>query len=235
MFSKELESLIQATLQDGVLTEQEKAVLIRRAQNEGVDLDELDIYIQSLLQKRHQEEAEKEAEEDRASKIGDVRRCAGCGYNVPSGFAACPNCGQTFNVTETTGSWAKLQDALANMKEKTFQTKEFGDLPDYDELGSRKDEIVINFPVPNTRADLLEFLSSLQPKAKNKKRSLLQTGAEARLASPYAYWQLYCNCINKARVSFADDASFKFFFNYYEEEKNRKGFLGGLFSKILGK
>ena len=46
MFSKELESLIQATLQDGLLTDQEKAVLIRRAQNEGVDLDELDIYIQ---------------------------------------------------------------------------------------------------------------------------------------------------------------------------------------------
>jgi hypothetical protein len=112
MFSKEMEALIEATLQDGVLTDQEKAVLVKRAQREGIDVDELDVYIQSLLQKRHQAEAAQEAYEDRASKIGSVRRCPNCGYNVPSGFAACPQCGQTFNVVESTGSWQKLQEKL---------------------------------------------------------------------------------------------------------------------------
>ena len=44
MFSKEMEALIQATLEDGVLEDHEKAALIKRAQKEGIDLDELEIY-----------------------------------------------------------------------------------------------------------------------------------------------------------------------------------------------
>lgn len=52
MFSKDLEDLIQATLEDGVLEDFEKAALIKRAQAEGVDLAELEIYINSILQKR---------------------------------------------------------------------------------------------------------------------------------------------------------------------------------------
>lgn len=59
MFSKELENLIQATLEDGVLEENEKAALVKRAQREGVDLDELEIYINSLLQRRQRELNEK--------------------------------------------------------------------------------------------------------------------------------------------------------------------------------
>ena len=54
MFSEELKELIDITLQDGVLTDQERAVIVKRAQKEGIDVDELEIYIQSLLQKRNQ-------------------------------------------------------------------------------------------------------------------------------------------------------------------------------------
>lgn len=225
MFSKEMETLIEAVLQDGVLTDQEKAVLVKRAEKEGVDIDELDVYIQSLLQKRHQEEAAEDAKADRATKIGSVRRCPNCGYNVPSGFAACPQCGQTFNVTETSDSWEKLQDKLNSMKAGFWDTG----------LGKRKDEVIINFPVPNTRADLLEFLSSLQPKAKNKKRSFLEDDDASALASPYAYWQLYCNCINKARISFSNDSSFQFFFDFYEKENEKENNIKGFFAELFGK
>ena len=98
MFSKEMEELIKATLEDGVLTDQEKAVLIKRAQKEGIDVDELDVYIQSLLQKRHRSEAENDAIEDRKSKIGSIQKCPQCGEPVQAGWAACPNCGFAFNI-----------------------------------------------------------------------------------------------------------------------------------------
>ena len=55
MFSKELENLIQATLEDGVLEDYERAALVKRATAEGVDLTELEIYINSILQKRKKE------------------------------------------------------------------------------------------------------------------------------------------------------------------------------------
>ncbi len=52
MFSERLEFLIHNAVEDGQVTEKERAAIIRRAQAEGEDLDELDIYIQSLLQKK---------------------------------------------------------------------------------------------------------------------------------------------------------------------------------------
>jgi len=55
MFSERLEKLIQSSLQDGILTDQEKAAIIKRAKAEGEDVDEVEIYIDSLLQKRQKE------------------------------------------------------------------------------------------------------------------------------------------------------------------------------------
>ena len=63
MFSERLENLIKAALQDGVLTDQEKASIVKRAQAEGEDIDEVEIYIQSLMQKRQQELSQKNKEE----------------------------------------------------------------------------------------------------------------------------------------------------------------------------
>ena len=56
MFSKEMEALIAASIEDGILTEQEKRVLVKRAEKEGIDLDELEVYIQSMLQKQQKEQ-----------------------------------------------------------------------------------------------------------------------------------------------------------------------------------
>ena len=56
MFSKELEEVIEAALADGVLTDKERAVLHKRAQAEGVDLDELDIVIDGRLAKMKRQE-----------------------------------------------------------------------------------------------------------------------------------------------------------------------------------
>ena len=55
MFSERLDMLIQSSLQDGILTDQERAAIIKRAKAEGEDIDEVEIYIDSLLQKRQKE------------------------------------------------------------------------------------------------------------------------------------------------------------------------------------
>ena len=55
VFSDRLESIIEAALQDGVLTQKEREIILRRAEKEGEDIDEVEIYIDSLLQKRQKE------------------------------------------------------------------------------------------------------------------------------------------------------------------------------------
>ena len=52
MFSERLEFLIHNAIEAGSITEKAREIIIKRAQAEGEDLDEVDIYIQSLLQKK---------------------------------------------------------------------------------------------------------------------------------------------------------------------------------------
>ena len=52
MFSEELKQLIEAAVTDGKVTEKEMNVIARRAGAEGVDMDELEIYIDSRIQSR---------------------------------------------------------------------------------------------------------------------------------------------------------------------------------------
>ena len=87
----------------------------------------------------------------------------------------------------------------------------------FGKLMGKKDpkiSFVENFPVPNTREDLLEFLTSIQPKA--KKPSFWTKNAAGDAAMEHAYWALYANCINKARISYANDPDFDFFFKDYK-------------------
>ena len=49
MYSEKLEQLIKSVIADGVVTEKERAVLHKKAEAEGVDKDEIDVYVDGLL------------------------------------------------------------------------------------------------------------------------------------------------------------------------------------------
>ena len=51
MYNEQLEQLIDAALADGVLTEKEKQVIIKKAQTLGVDLDEFEMVYECV--KKH--------------------------------------------------------------------------------------------------------------------------------------------------------------------------------------
>lgn len=53
MYSKELEELIEAVLADGTITEKERDVIHKRAEREGVSLDEIDVYLDGKIFKKN--------------------------------------------------------------------------------------------------------------------------------------------------------------------------------------
>lgn len=118
MFSDRLENLIEAALQDGVLTDQEKASIVKRAQAEGEDIDEVEIYIESLMQKRQQEiDQEKkeanaiQAKENQAfekKRAEILRKCPKCGTLIPHLTSVCPECGFIINANEIDRKVTKL-------------------------------------------------------------------------------------------------------------------------------
>ena len=62
LFSPRMEALINSALRDGVLTDQEKAVLKRRAEKEGEDWDEIEMIINSRLPRQEQASPKKAVE-----------------------------------------------------------------------------------------------------------------------------------------------------------------------------
>lgn len=170
MFSQELENLIQATLEDGMLEDYEKAALVKRAQAEGVDIAELTIYINSILQKRKREaDKEKNAKQEQIAqkKKKALRTCPNCGASIPVMAISCPKCGYELSDQKAVSSVQTLADKIQKISIGLREVKA------YDENG--KDIIyqdIINtismFPVPNTKQDIIEFLTLSCAKAKYK-------------------------------------------------------------------
>ena len=175
MFSKELENLIQATLEDGVLEEYEKAALLKRAQAEGVDPTELQIYINSILQKRQRERAEaedaKQAELDRKKKEAVGRICPKCQRPVPPMTIKC-QCGYEFVDTNRLSSVQILFEKLDSitLTEAEEEGIKLGSQNENREnlMLRKKIDIITTFPVPNTKEDIIEFCALALPNSKRK-------------------------------------------------------------------
>lgn len=230
MFSEEMEALIEAVLEDGILTDQEKSVLVKRAEKEGIDIDELDVYIQSILQKRHRAEAEKAAEEDRKSKVGNVRRCPACEKPIPIGVAVCPHCGVTINVEDVSSAYSVFAAKVTEMNAE--ETLIDGWTGGWQKRVRAKANFIQTYPVPNNRLALLDFMSNLKMLSDSTAKPAMRTNF-AFSSEPFAfhYWVLFEKCIMMSKKSFLDDPDFQEYFEHYQSELERKKNLG-FFSKL---
>lgn len=256
MYSEQLEALIESAIADGVLTDQERAVLHKRAQAEGVDPDELDIIIDGRLAKMKKQEAMSRPAQPKESvnqKFGNVLKCPSCGAQVVAGSAVCPECGYAFTNIQANSSIERLQEKLDefNRRQESREDAKSANSSVAGMLGRQyvgmlgshmglnndavksKMNIITTFPVPNTRADLLEFMAMLLPMAKSTGPKNGRDMTQQEDIS-YAYWVLLENCITRARISFSKDPDFEYFFAKYEEElKKSKGIMGLLKSRIV--
>lgn len=232
MLSKELEEIVEAALADGVLTDKERAVLHKRAQAEGVDPDELDIVLDGRLakMKRSEDSLRPAPPQNLANqKLGNIVKCPNCGAQIKGGSAVCTECGYAFSNVSANSSAEKLQAKLDEFNRRQEQRADsrgyLRSLFDSDTIRKHKMEIISTFPVPNTRGDLLEFLTMLQAGA--DATGSHDGGTSDGEDMSYAYWLLYTNCINKAKLSFPNDNDFQYYFQTYEKQLQKtKGIIG---------
>ena len=191
MYNERIENLIKAALADGELTEKEKQILFKNAQTEGIDLDEFEMVLEARLVEL--EKAKREAA-PKSNKYGDVRKCPACGALVPAFKGVCQECGFEFTNIDANLSSKQLADKL--LKENDDK---------------KKIEIIETFPIPTTKADLLEFLTSLKPRVLGEYNQYTD-----------AYFKKYQECIEKAKVAFNEDKQLKPFVEGFSEIENRK-------------
>lgn len=113
-YPKELVDLLQQYMTDGVMTDKERAVLLRKAESLGVDKDEFDLYIDAEVQKFDQKI-------DSAKRQAKGKLCPFCEASVPMFTDKCPMCGG--NITpeatkELEEIIEKLEDALVDLKSR---------------------------------------------------------------------------------------------------------------------
>lgn len=154
MISQELNRLIEASLTDGVLTDQERAVIKKRALLEGIDPDEVDILLESKLQEMRQK-----AEE----AVAKVRKCPACGAIISAFQTVCPQCGYEITNISASKSMEKLSDMINEVTATEI---------DPNKRYERIKNIIKSFPVPTTKGDILEFLFMAAPYSK-KDNSLM--------------------------------------------------------------
>jgi hypothetical protein len=125
---------------------------------------------------------------DYKTKGGDVQHCPHCGAVVPASAAVCPKCGYEFSGIAANSSSIILAQMLAQLE--------------YDE---DKCQAIETFPLPNTKADLLEFATALKPRIKNLDNPLAE-----------AYLTKYQELIEKIKVSFPNDPQLKPFADEFD-------------------
>ena len=176
MFSERLEGLIKAAMQDGILTDKEKQAILKRAEAEGEDPTEVEIYIESLLQKEQQTRRKQEDEKDeqlykeKQAAIGKV--CPNCGKHVPPLTIKC-DCGFEFSDIRRGKSPAEiLSEKIDKITNAPIRSNPQDDEDAYyDEINNREMKIcdtISVIPVPNTKEDIIDFLALSAPNSKPK-------------------------------------------------------------------
>lgn len=182
-----------------------------------------------------------------SSKHGIVNKCPICGAIVEAGIPTCAECGYAFRGIAANSSVEKFSTLLKETKEKLqsnelerqrikSQKKGFlGQVSGFTEvLNTNTQErqewatinsLIVNFPVPTTKEDLMEFILFLEPKTKGK-----ITDPNYGLYGS-SYKKKFEECCKKADLLFNNDPQVTKVLNavnYYKTKKN------GLFGKIFG-
>ena len=112
LIPEELNALIQEYLTDGVLSDKERAVILKKAEGMGLDRDEIDLYLDAQVQKIDQAT-------DAAVRKQKGKTCPYCGGSIPQLADKCPHCNE--NITAEASSelqeiFDKLEESLVNLK-----------------------------------------------------------------------------------------------------------------------
>ena len=90
-------------------------------------------------------------------KMGKIRKCPACGTSVNAFDTACSACRHEFSDIEASRT-------IQSLYEKLQAVDYAADANDNDFVASRRAAIIRDYPIPNSRDELLELLYFIQPK-----------------------------------------------------------------------
>lgn len=211
----ELEKLIDIALSDGILSETERDTILNKGLSAGIPQSEITMILDSKVTEMQKIIEQKAA--PKSDKFGDVRKCPACGAISQSFQTKCSDCSHEFSNIGANVSIGKLFEMLnaCESDRKEQSTSVFGamgslmaqNLGGSDKVTEKKKSIISGFPIPNTKDDILEFLSTAIPNAKQKGNMFTKQQPENKSHNDLApTWKSKCEqIIMKAKFSMKDD------------------------------
>jgi len=215
----ELEKYIDFVVADGEVTEKEKNLLIRKAQELNVDLDEMEIILDAKLHMIQKEAQPKEVQAEvppPAENKPSLVKCPQCAAAIESFSTKCPYCDAEIRDIKTANSvidfFNKVNELESTREENTANPfKAMGKMLSQQLVGNKfknkKIALIQNFPVPNSKEDILEFLSLAVPLANKRGNFFTSQDETNKIFNEYVpVWHSKCQqIIMKARFSMKDD------------------------------
>lgn len=193
MYSEQIEKLIELALADGELTEKEKQILFKKAEAEGIDLDEFEMVLEARIFEKTKNKTTETAASPKSDKLGDVKKCPACGAIAESFATKCSDCGTEFRSIEASGSvikfFEKLDEVEATRTTALYEQSSKNNIgigtvllwlffwpvlifikgfqlilstakpAKWSTTDVRKEELILNYPVPVSKEAILEFLT----------------------------------------------------------------------------
>ena len=246
--NEELEFLINMAIADGEVTDKERAIILRKAEALGLDIDEIEIIINGKL---HQFKNTKSVESK--EKSGNIKTCPSCGSHLKTFQLKCEDCGHEFRNTQNTFKLLEFQKNLNSIVEE--ERKKIDRTPGegfwgYDKLiiaeslaqnaiYERQALYISTFPVPNNNEDLMEFLSMAMGEATKPQPNLIGMGAAhkdyPKVILNNAWKSKAQQIIMKSKIIFKNDPQnlhiiqeHEIYLNKISKTSNNNGCLGFL-------
>lgn len=229
LISSELEQLINSAIINGQMSDAARATLHRRAMKEGVDPDELDLIINAKLAKiapqapppampQMPQPATSPAmpQAPSSNKLGSIKKCPNCGAPVASFNTHCEVCGHEFTNVAAASSITSLFNKLQELDEQLNQQISQRGVVDkivgkftFSEENLREDFLerklttIRTFPIPNTKGDILEFLTMAA--SLGQKKSIFSVSSREEIMLAKAWREKCVQVIHKARILLKND------------------------------
>lgn len=226
MHEEKLELLIDAALCDGVISKKEREIILGKAILMGFTYEEFELILNARLIKSQRDAASN-------SKFGEVLKCPACGAIVQSYQGKCNECGVEFEYIEANLSSIKLSEELKKIDVKFMEkltdvytakrmfvgaSRRRREIDNNNiEKDRMKAQIIAAFPIPTTKADLIEFITMMKYNAKNEALSYILRET---------YRNKYRECVAKAKHLFSNDVIINNLIKDFEKYDKQIHFYG---------